>query len=313
MGNDMDDMDIDNLTVIHRIKDAAGHGLTPKHESELREKGLYLNTCLRQLVILDSTGRGPALRVTDPELQWFSGNAAYSFLLQTATGLNSSIPGETNILGQFQHAWRSWRAQKSSPQASRLDATMRRLFADSRDVRREYLQGIGGNSYGSLVRKLLAPETSARILFVGTGKLADSMRPLFDMYDVAFWNYRSGCEILENELRIFSVDEPQLAAAWATHIVLTTPAEAASDSLWAQLAGNEQTVVHLGRRRAEPGAWAKNIASGQYFDLDDVFELRSRQSTVRSLQIRRARKACEQLANAGAIDSQFALPRKASA
>lgn len=309
----MDDMDIDNLTVIHRIKDSAGHGLTPKHEAQLRERGLYLNTCLRQLVILDSTKPAQTLRVADPELQWFSGNAAYSFLLQTATGLNSSIPGETNILGQFQHAWRSWRAQKSSQQASRLDATMRRLFADSRDVRREYLQGIGGNSYGSLVRKLLAPDSNSRILFVGTGKLADSMRPLFDIYAVAFWNYRSARELLANEMRIFPADEPQLAAAWATHIVLTTPAEAASDSLWAQLAGNEHTVAHLGRRRAEPGAWAKNIASGRYFDLDDVFDLRSRQSTVRSLQICRARRACEQLAHAGFVDAQFAEPCKASA
>lgn len=309
----MDDMKIDNLTVIHRIKDAAGHGLSPAHEAQLREQGLYLNTCLRQLVILDSMGRGQPVRVTDPELQWFSGNAAYSFLLQTATGLNSSIPGETNILGQFQHAWRNWRAQKTAQQASRLDGTMRRLFADSRDVRREYLQGIGGNSYGSLVRKLLAPAANARILFVGTGKLTDSMRPLFDSYAVAFWNYRSGHETLDNRMRIFSVDEPQFAAAWATHIVLTTPAEAASDVIWAQLASNAHTVVHLGRRRAEPGAWAKNLAASQYFDLDHVFELRSRQSTVRSLQILRARKACEQLANAGIIDSQFTQPRKATA
>lgn len=309
----MDDMVTDNLTVIHRMKDAAGHGLIPTHEAQLREQGLYLNTCLRQLVILDNAGRHQPLRVADPELQWFSGNAAYSFLLQTATGLNSSIPGETNILGQFQHAWRNWRAQKKSQPASRLDATMRQLFADSRDVRREYLQGIGGNSYGSLVRKLLAPAVNARILFVGTGKLTDSMRPLFDIYDVAFWNYRSGHETLDNRMRIFSVAEPQLAAAWATHIVLTTPAEAASDALWAQLASNEHTVVHLGRRRAEPGAWAKNLATTRYFDLDHVFELRNRQSTVRSLQILRARKACEQLANAGITDSQYAQPRKATA
>jgi len=313
MGNDMDDMDIDNLTVIHRIKDAAGHGLIPAHEAHLRMQGLYLNTCLRQLVILDSTGRNQPVGVTDPELQWFSGNAAYSFLLQTATGLNSSIPGETNILGQFQHAWRNWRAQKNSQGSQRLDATMRRLFADSRDVRREYLQGIGGNSYGSLVRKLLAPDNNARILFVGTGKLADSMRPLFDIYDVAFWNYRASHETLDKKIRVFPVDEPQFAAAWATHIVLTTPAEAASDSLWAELASEQHTVVHLGRRRAEPGAWAANAASGQYFDLDNVFELRSRQSTVRSLQILRARKACEQLANKGVHDSSFAQPRKATA
>ncbi len=313
MGKNMDAMDIHNLTVIHRTKDAAGHGLIPTHEAQLREQGLYLNTCLRQLVILDHADRSQPLRISDPELQWFSSSNAYSFLLQTVTGLNSSIPGETNILGQFQHAWRSWRAQVNSKQAGRLDATMRRLFADSRQIRREYLQGIGGNSYGSLVRKLLAPDSNARILFVGAGELAHSMQPLFAAYDIAFWNYRVSNEICGKQLQMFPTNEPQFAADWATHIVLTTPAEAATDALWARLVNDAQTVVHLGRRRAEPGTWSKAALNGRYFDLDDVFELRSRQSSVRSLQVRRARKACEQLAANRIKISHIAEPRTASA
>jgi hypothetical protein len=313
MAKNVGEMDINNLTVIHRAKDAAGHGLNPTHEVQLREQGLYLNTCLRQLVILDNAGRSQPLRISDPELQWFSSSAAYSFLLQTATGLNSSIPGETNILGQFQHAWRSWRTQASSGQAGRLDVTMRRLFADSRQIRREYLQGIGGNSYGSLVRKLLAPDGDARILFVGAGKLAHSMQGLFAAYDIAFWNYRASKEICSKRLHMFPNHEPQLAADWATHIVLTTPAEAATDSIWAQLVRATQTVVHLGRRRAEPGAWSRIAMHGRYFDLDDVFELRNRQSSVRSLQVRRARKACEQLAANRITDSHMTGQRTATA
>lgn len=313
MGKYMDAMDINNLTVIHRIKDAAGHGLIPMHEAQLREQGLYLNTCLRQLVILDDAGRPQPLRINDPELQWFSGSDAYSFLLQTATGLNSSIPGETNILGQFQHAWRSWRTQADAGAAGRLDATMRRLFTDSRQIRREYLQGIGGNSYGSLVRKLLAPDSSARILFVGAGKLAHSMQTLFAAYDVAFWNYRTSSDTCSKHLRLFPGYALELAADWATHIVLTTPAEAETDALWARLVSDAQTVVHLGRRRAEPGTWSRVALNGRYFDLDDVFELRSRQSSVRSLQVRRARKACEQLAANRINDSHIAEPRTASA
>jgi hypothetical protein len=309
----MNAMDIGNLTVIHRAKDAAGHGLNTAHEALLRERGLYLNTCLRQLVILDDTGCRQALPLSDPELQWFDNHAAYNFLLQTATGLNSSIPGETNILGQFKHAWRTWRAVAPADQAQRLDATMQRLFVDSNKVRAAYLQGIGGNSYGSLVRKLLAPDSTARILFIGSGKLADSMRPMFDACDIAFWNYRAGTDSCRDQLRTFPTDAPQIAAAWATHAVLTTPAEAAIDPEWARLLSGEQRVVHLGRRRAEPGPWAGHTGSGQYFDLDDVFDLRSRQSGVRSLQILRARKACEELAYSGQDALPPILPRTALA
>ena len=309
----MDDLRIDNLTVIHRAKDAAGHGLPRAQSTYLSAQGLYIDTCLRQLVIMDAAAADSPLRLSDPELQWFSNGDAYSFLLQTATGLNSSIPGETNILGQFQHAWRGWRTRTSSEQARKLDTIMQLLFRDSRDIRQRYLQGIGGNSYGSLVRKLLAPGADARILFIGAGKLAHSMHPLFDAYQVAFWNHRATDACENNSTRMFASDLPHLAVEWATHIVLTTPADADTDTLWSQLINDAHTVVHMGRRRAEPGTWADFAMTDRYYDLDDVFELRSRQSSVRSLQILRARKACEQIARNRVGDSPLAAPRKATA
>lgn len=309
----MDDLFIDNLAVIHRAKDSAGHGLPRAQAACLSAQGLYIDTCLRQLVIIDAAAADPPPRLSDPELQWFRNCDAYSFLLQTATGLNSSIPGETNILGQFQHAWRSWRTRTSSGQARKLDAIMQLLFRDSRDIRQQYLQGIGGNSYGSLVRKLLAPDADARILFVGAGKLAHSMHPLFAAYEVAFWNHRATDSSGNHNQHTFASDAPHLAVGWATHIVLTTPADTETDTLWSQLINDAQTVVHMGRRRAEPGTWSDVAMTDRYYDLDDVFELRSRQSSVRSLQILRARKACEQIARNRIGDSPLAEPRKATA
>jgi glutamyl-tRNA reductase len=286
------------LLVLHRPKDAAGHGMPAMQQAQLTQHCFFLDTCLRQLAIIN-TARAPEIISSqeytgDPEIEWHLGTSAYSFLLQTATGLNSSIPGETNILGQFKQTWNLWREQAEPEQVCQLHTTMHRLFSDSTQIHRDYLQGIGGNSYGSLVRKILAPASDSRLLFVGAGKLAVSMMPLFSTFERAIWNHQPKKIQATQSCRLFSASSAQEAADWATHIVLTTPAETCNDRLWAQLtATGTQPVVHLGRRRAEPGIWANRA---DYFDLDDIFELRSRQSSLRTSQIRQARRACERLA-----------------
>ncbi len=294
----MEVIGINQLLVLHRPKDAAGHGMPAAQQAQLTQHCFFLDTCLRQLAIIDTARAREFISLQeytgDPEIEWHLGTNAYSFLLQTATGLHSSIPGETNILGQFKQAWNRWREQAEPEQVCQLHTTMHRLFSDSAQIHREYLQGIGGNSYGSLVRKILAPASDSRLLFVGIGKLARTMMPLFSTFELATWNHQPKSNHATQSCRLFSASSAQEAADWATHIVLTTPAETRNDRLWAQLtATGTQPVVHLGRRRAEPGIWANRA---DYFDLDDIFELRSRQSSVRTSQIRRARRACERLA-----------------
>jgi glutamyl-tRNA reductase len=316
---------INQLLVLHRPKDAAGHGMPAVQQAQLTKHCFFLDTCLRQLAIVDMA-RAPAFirsqeYTGDPKIEWHLGTNAYSFLLQTATGLNSSIPGETNILGQFKQAWNLWREQANPEQVSQLHTTMQRLFSDSAQIHREYLQGIGGNSYGSLARKILAPASDSRLLFVGAGKLARSMLPLFSTFELATWNHQPlKNQSLKNQSmknhvdqsgKLFSALSAQEAADWATHIVLTTPPEARNDQLWAQLTATDtQPVVHLGRRRAEPGIWASRA---NYFDLDDIFALRDHQSSLRISQIQRARRACAQLALTSHDASTAYLPQSAVA
>jgi len=316
--NNMEATGINQLLVLHRPKDAAGHGMAPEHQAQILQHGFFLDTCLRQLSVIDAAHAPELLAArlcaTDPGIESHHGFNAYSFLLQTATGLNSSIPGETNILGQFKSAWSHWREQAAPEQVCRLHATIHRLFSDSGQIRKDYLHGIGGNSYGSLVRKLLNPATDSRILFVGAGKFATSMLPLFKAYDLGIWNHQPVENPATDAYKLFSVSAANKAADWATHLILTTPAESHNDQLWAELtATNFHQVIHLGRRRAEPGIWSNRTGTGQYFDLDDVFALRSAQSSLRSLQIRRARKACAQIALANSDSHASYIPQSALA
>jgi hypothetical protein len=282
-------------------------------EAWFRARGFFLDTCLRQIAVMVSASDLP--QAVDRDIQWYTGTEAYCFLLQTATGLNSPIPGETNILGQFKQAWSNWRKATQAEQVCPLHTTMHRLFADSRDIRRKYLQGIGGNSYGSLVRKLLQPHAAAKILFVGGGKLTQSMTSLFGNYSTGVWNHRP-LQMPFNDGRVFCARDAKSASEWATHFVLTIPASDRNDRLWSEaVASRNAAIVHLGRRRAEPGVWAnwQEISGGSYFNLDDVFDLRQAQFSLRSLQIHRARKACEIMATTNDSASLDRLPQLAHA
>jgi len=300
----MRDLAIDELIVAHRLKNAAGQGMPESELAFLHEQGFLLDTCLRQLSIFNSSDFGQDIRLkhhlADSEIQWLYGKSAYSFLLETATGLNSQIPGETNILGQFRRAWQEYQQRAEQKQVRSIESLISHLFSDSRIIRRDYLQGIGGNSYGSLVRKLIKPESESRILFVGAGKLAQSMLSFFSGYEFAIWNHRPPQWTPAGNYTLFNADTKDLAAQWATDMVLTIPADERHDRSWLELASQETTnVVHMGRRRADPGVWSewKNASqANSFYDLDDVFALRNKQSTVRSLQLRRARLACQKLA-----------------
>ncbi|MDP6437291.1 MAG: hypothetical protein QF790_09170 [Gammaproteobacteria bacterium] len=292
----MDTEHKNRLLVLHRLKNAAGQGLDASSLRSMRASGFALDTCLRQLLVMVAPDFPVELPGADLA-QRLSGRHAYSFLLQTATGLNSSIPGESNILGQFRGGWNRWRADADAESVCGLTSYMHRLFRDSRHIRREYLQGIGGSSYGSLVRKLLQPDQHARILFIGQGKLARSVHPLFRDYVTAFWNHRDSGANPEPATLRFAPDAAANAADWATHMIITTPADSENDGIWAKLAGQQvRHVVHLGRRRAAQGIWSDPEHGFAFSNLDDIFDLRRTQSSLRSAQITRARRACERIA-----------------
>ena len=195
--------DTTRLLVVHQVKDDAGTGLAADRVAELGNLGFFLDTCQRQLAVLADPDCAPGAALP-ASTEVLAGTAAYSFLLQTATGLNSPVQGESNILGQFRHGWDRWRQAAPAEQLCRLHHHMHRLLSDARRIRRDYLQGIGGSSYGSLTRKLLQPGNDARVLFVGTGELAHSVAGLFGSYPTAAWSRHADADPLLANQRIFA-------------------------------------------------------------------------------------------------------------
>jgi hypothetical protein len=307
-------LELKQLTVLHRLKDAAGHGHAEASVRQLAAQGLFVDTCLRQVSIITDEQTIPP---TDANTAILRGSDAYSFLLQTVTGLNSSMPGETNVLGQFRCAWKRWLKTAPAIQVAQLTRLMQQLFSDSKQVRQEYLENTGGASYGSLARKMLQPAAGAHILFVGSGKFSQSMLPLFTNWSTGLWNHRLHKGLREDHGAVkFAPAASSEAANWASLLVMTTPADEHNDRLWFELANEQQLthVIHLGRRRAEPGIWENRPASMRFNDLDDVFELRHKQTTLRDLNVLQARHACERLAGDSAASKsspEIALAQRA--
>jgi hypothetical protein len=267
--------------------------------------GLMVDTCLRQLSIdvspvaktHDARARGPSApteRVSGPE--------AYCLMLEIATGLRSAVPGETNVFGQVKDAWAAFRRDRQPTEVARLAPVMHRLINDTKSIRAQYLNGIGGASYGSLVRRLVKPRPDDRILFVGAGNLAHSMLPFFRHFTVGLWNRSAIDRSPQTVTNVFQPDEGHRAAGWADHVILTTPPDEANDAQWCGWIGQSvRTIVHLGysdnQNEAIRAFQMGRMRQTEIYSLDDVFALRQTQAEHRSLQLARARTACSNLAD----------------
>jgi glutamyl-tRNA reductase len=124
-------------------------------------------TCLREVAFADDAhelaGRGPdGVHLVEGD--------AYRLLLEILCGLQSPMLGETQVMGQFKAFLASLDAQQGW-----LNRVGQRLLADAREVRTEFLQGLGSRSYGSAVRRYLGDCPHA--VLIGTGKLANEVLP----------------------------------------------------------------------------------------------------------------------------------------
>ncbi len=271
--------------------------------------GLFIETCLRQ-VYIDLL---PAATLADTPFggqhapaERRSGTDAYELLLEITTGLRSAVPGETNVFGQFKNAWLAFRSCGQPAEVARLAPLMHRLINDTKAIRTEHLHGIGGASYGSLVRRLLAPRPEDRVLFVGAGNLAQSMLPLFRRLDVGVWNRHALNRLPDSVANLFRPEHGRRAARWADHVILTTPPDSINDGLWHEWIAATmfdapvRTVVHLGYRGVSNRgphflALSRNRQIKTY-DLEDVIALRQVQDERRSTRLAQARAACRKSA-----------------
>lgn len=293
----------DRLWVLHWPRQADTAVLPVQDIASLCDSGVLVDTCMRQLLF----GTGPRPRidpaiVTAPEI--LSGIPAYRLLLEIVTGLRSAVCGESNVFGQFRRAWRASLDGLPADITQALSPIVEALFNDARCIRQQHLQGVGGSSYGSLARRLLAPARRARVLFIGTGELARSILPFFHATETGAWNHRPVAPP-EAIHQWFSTERAEDAARWAEHIIFTTPADAEHDANWQRrLAhGRVRSLLHLGHRDSKAVCWT-NVGSA--FHLDDILSLAATRANIASLQLVRARSACAELA--AARFSMTALP-----
>jgi glutamyl-tRNA reductase len=110
----------------------------------------------------------------------FREEKAYQFLLEVVSGLQSPMVAETEVFGQFKTFFDQALAERGSDWVFR--PVMERLLADVKMIRQKHLEGLGGQSYGSLARKHL--NDFRQVGIVGAGNLTREILPWFAKKDL---------------------------------------------------------------------------------------------------------------------------------
>src|SRR5215471_12267924 len=142
--------------------------------------GIEWQTCLRRILFLNARDNRDLIETVEagdlipPTVEIFRGQAAYAFLLEVICGLNSPIVGETAVMGQFKEFLLNAKFPNSS-WGNFLRQLATNLMIDAKRVRTRHLQGLGSQSYGSLVRQYVKGMPTVAVL--GSGKLAREILP----------------------------------------------------------------------------------------------------------------------------------------
>jgi glutamyl-tRNA reductase len=156
---------LEHLQVIHSPKGSP----TPSSAYVGAPAFSVFETCMRKLHLRFSLER-PVLQLGDSLHQ---GESAYQFLLEVICGLHSSVVGETEVFGQFKSFLKG--QLETSDQMDQWSSLSQILLTDCKEVRDRNLKGLGGNSYGSLLRKHL--KNFSHIEILGAGALVQDVLP----------------------------------------------------------------------------------------------------------------------------------------
>ena len=138
-----------------------------------------LRTCQRTLVLGHEALLAPEapndkeleLWPDHPRLEVHLESQAYLYMLETICGLKSRLLGENEIVGQFKTAF--WQFSQAPECYRPLIRVLEKLFQDAKDIRTQYLIGLGQKTYASLTRKILLQAAHAKeVLILGSGNLA---------------------------------------------------------------------------------------------------------------------------------------------
>ncbi len=306
-------MALADLIVLNRNGESAA---TRAGDDALLPQGLAVRTCLREVCVdlLPAPDQPDAAHCAQAGAQRYTGASAYRYLLQLACGLESEIAGETEIFGQIKDAWRA--LEQADPEAAaRLRPWMQRLLQETKEIRSEYVVGLGSATYGSLTRRLLGGPGSGTTLLLGAGQLAESVLPYLECAEVLVCNrsedrarelvgkQRSGTGSPRLTVIDYSLESELAAWRRAHDVVLCIPPDPQRDearvAAWRGRMGGTGRVLHLGLMDAAGTPWAR---VGNLSTLRELFALRDTQASQREALLARAHKACLSKAQLARLD-----------
>ena len=276
-----------------------------------------VKTCLREVQVTtrDAFDLGDVPAGAEAGGDLYQGAEAYGFLLRLASGLESEIAGETQILGQIKEAWQKYETEHAGS-AKSLRPWMQRLLQETKEIRSEYIVGLGSATYGSLARRLIGGRPEGTTLLLGAGQLAATVLPYLDSADLRIYN-RSPARAFEmlaqartrDSNHTTTVLDPTLEAelaAWrdARDVVICVPADAERDAArvatWREHAeARGGRILHLGIMDATGTAWQ---GLPRLACLRELFSLRDAQAEQRDALLVRARRACAGKAQLAQLD-----------
>ena len=235
----------------------------------------------------------------------FRGHDAYRFLLETICGLNSPIVGETAVMGQFKEF--SQRAKfQTTPWGRFLRQLTLNLMMDAKRVRTRHLQGLGSQSYGSLVRQEVKGLPTVAVL--GAGKLAREILPWLigkTKVRVFYRNWQNAKDLVEQYPEIELVqysDADATSEQFEAGLVIAAPLQACQVERWieSQSATFTKCLDLRGEAARDPVSM-----NGVVIKLNELFDaLRSERGRLRG-HIEAARDAIKQLVERQLEQAQF--------
>lgn len=127
----------------------------------------------------------------------FNGQESYEFLLRVICGLKSKVVAESEIVKQFKDAYLQY--LELDNRDSKIIRILEKLFKDAKEIRTQYLKGVGQKTYAAITRKiLLENQISKRVLVIGNGNLAvDVVNQIRKHYGQIYVSGRNRDKILQ--------------------------------------------------------------------------------------------------------------------
>jgi glutamyl-tRNA reductase len=209
--------------------------------------GLEWQTCLRRIQFLNQFENSALIEAAQSDemlpatVEVYRGKEAYGFLLEVICGLNSPLLGETAVMGQFKE-FCAHAKFPNTPWGWFLRQLTANVMVDAKRVRHAHLQGIGSQSYGSLVRHHVKGVPTVAVL--GAGKLAREILPWLVGKTSArlfYRNWQHAKDLLreypEIQLDQYSDSDAGWQPAEEPGLVIAAPIKASEVESWARLQG----------------------------------------------------------------------------